>query len=145
MGLGDRDHRDEMTRSCKLCGRLSLGECNACASCSRRAAAYVLGRAPEAVRHFWDVDKDFAARRDHFLSMAARRHGPDASNLYAGLAVGYLGRGFRSDALLAAAMSIDEMLDPSPCCWSATDVLFNGLLLRIELMDELAVKLSAIG
>lgn len=133
------------TGSCKLCGRLSLGERIACASCSRRAAAYVLRQPPAAVRHFWDVDNDFAARRDHFLGMAARRRGPDASKLYAGLAVGYLGRGFRTDATLAAAMSIDEMLDPSPCCWNATDVLFNGQLLRIELMNELAVKLSAIG
>jgi hypothetical protein len=97
----------------------------------------VLEQPAALVARFWDVDETFAARREHFRSLEARRRNAGVET-YGGLAAGYLGIGHKTDATIAAAMGIKEVLDDTFCCSDPVSVLFDQRLLRGELVDELA-------
>jgi hypothetical protein len=110
-----------------------------CDACSQAAAECVLTSSVEVVRRYWDADDSFTDRRLHFLALAPkRREQPDASNIYAGLAVGYLAIGRGNDAILTAALSVRERIDTVNCCSNPTQVLFDERVFRRDLLNELA-------
>lgn len=95
---------------------------------------------------YWRIDGTFLARRAHFEARFAQRRGAEAGEIYAGLAVGYLDVGLKSDAVLAAALSIVESpsLDAN-CCRGPLDVLLDCRLFRLELADDLRRRLAQRG
>ena len=134
-----------MNGTCRVCGQKTSASANedyVCDVCARAAAEYVLEQPPQLVRRFWDADDSFAQRREHFLTLApARNAHVGASDVYAGLAVGYLAIGHRTDATLVAALSV-RTASGGPCCSDPVRVLFDDRLLRTELATELAQMLK---